>query len=919
MLIFKNTINMKKIFTFLAALLVTTAAFGQNYCIMVNGQTTYAAEYTGEVEGGFTQYLAHVPLVQGDTCMIFDQDNMTAWISTIEESSVSGVVSGQFSYLCTSTGCYDFYVKLQYLNDRVYIGAGTDCTGDVPVEEPQYSVCVNDQFMRIENADGYNVALFDSTGLMIDLVLGQQDGYGVIYDMTGLETGRYTLMIGNNSYIFDHNLPLQISTAQQEGSNCTSYYVYSETYIDPDQVYIYNCSFLTHAGLVQWDGLSVNDCDSTVVFNLMYNLDDPTEEEPRSVTITMQSAGGATDVLHLIEGENFTSGFDQGYDVQKVMNTAEDGGVVNIYAVMADGTKLSTLATNDLSDIQIEAVSSATDSDWTLTFTDVVGKITLHNDAGGASDLTVITDGMTMAYRDLPTQAVMWSFVINYSGALDCEPYESTEQILLRPEEFPYTWEGNEYTEPGQYSVMYTKSDGCDSILNLILDVMIEDSTSIMLTPGVWTTDGARFAAYYWTEVDGEVTRSNWSSFFRETEDTTLYVTNIPTWATKIIFTRFDPTSTHPAWGQDNVWNQTEDLDIDYDSRHYIITGWDTGNWATVCPTDIVEEFEAIICEGDTFFWEMSGRSYYESGAYDYVESQEGECDLWYRLNLTVNKTSRIEEIVSVREDRLPYTWHRQTLTESGDYYDTVRYADMECDSICYTLRFTVTQLPIYTVNVLADHGFVNGTGTYPEGTQISLTAVPDENFEFQMWSDGSTLNPKNFTVMQDTTFRALFFMPEVEQEVVVDSIETNSVTITWDTVPGATLYELTIYKNGKVIAAFQVDKDNNIVNEHFFGPERIIARRDSTGGSSETLQVNIGGLEPGQDYTYSLDALDDDRSYVGAQSGSFTTEEEPIDGLEQLNTQTKSGRARKLLREGCLYIELPNGTTYDAHGQRTL
>lgn len=775
MLIFKNTINMKKIFTFLAALLITAAAYAESYSILVNGTTIYPAEYVGTTETGHTEYLSHVPLVQGDTCLIFDQEQQTAWIPDLDQASVSGIARGTYSYLCTADGCYDFYIKIKYLEDQLYVGTGTNCTGDVPVEEP------------------------------------------------------------------------------------------------------------------------------------------------RSVTITMQSAGGATDVLHLIEGENFTSGFDQGYDVQKIMNTAENGGVVNIYARMSDGTQLSTLATNDLTDIQIEAVSSATDSDWTLTFTDVVGKITLHNDAGGASDLTVITDGMTMAYRDLPTQAVMWSFVINYSGALDCEPYESTEQVLLRPEEFPYTWEGNEYTEPGQYSVMYTKSDGCDSILNLILDVMIEDSTSIMLTPGVWTTDGARFAAYYWTEVDGEVTRSNWSSFFRETEDTTLYVTNIPTWATKIIFTRFNPTSTHPAWGQDNVWNQTEDLDIDYDSRHYIITGWDTGNWATVCPTDIVEEFEAIICEGDTFFWEMSGRSYYESGAYDYVESQEGECDLWYRLNLTVNKTSRIEEIVSVREDRLPYTWHRQTLTESGVYYDTVRYADMECDSICYTLRFTVTQLPIYTVNVLADHGFVNGTGTYPEGTQISLTAVPDENFEFQMWSDGSTLNPKNFTVMQDTTFRALFYMPEVEQEVVVDSIETNSVTITWDTVAGAVLYELTIYKNGKVIADFQVDKDNNIVNEHFFGPERIIARRDSTGGSSETLQVNIGGLEPGQDYTYSLDALDDDRSYVGAQSGSFTTEEEPIDGLEQLNTQTKSGKARKLLREGCLYIELPNGTTYDAHGQRTL
>ena len=192
--------------------------------------------------------------------------------------------------------------------------------------------------------------------------------------------------------------------------------------------------------------------------------------------------------------------------------------------------------------------------------------------------------------------------------------------------------------------------------------------------------------------------------------------------------------------------------------------------------------------EAEAFIWR--GEEFKEAGTYDFTVQYHGSsCDSVYRVQITENSTSYVEEIVSVREDRLPYTWHRQTLTESGVYYDTVRYADMECDSICYTLRFTVTQLPIYTVNVLADHGTVNGTGTYPEGTQISLTAVPDENFEFQMWSDGSTLNPKNFTVMQDTTFRALFYMPEVEQEVVVDSIETNSVTITWDTVAGAVLY----------------------------------------------------------------------------------------------------------------------------------
>ena len=167
---------------------------------------------------------------------------------------------------------------------------------------------------------------------------------------------------------------------------------------------------------------------------------------------------------------------------------------------------------------------------------------------------------------------------------------------------------------------------------------------------------------------------------------------------------------------------------------------------------------------------------------------------------------------------------------------------------------------------------------------------------------------------MQDTTFRAHFYMLEVEQEVVVDSIETHSVTITWDTVAGAVLYELRIYKNGELVVTLQVDKDNNIIDASFAGPERIIARKDSTGGSSETLQVNVGGLEPGQDYTYSLDALDDDRSYVGAQSGTFTTEEEPVDRLDALFDDRRTA-PRKLLRDGRLYIEMPDGRLYDARG----
>ena len=320
---------------------------------------------------------------------------------------------------------------------------------------------------------------------------------------------------------------------------------------------------------------------------------------------------------------------------------------------------------------------------------------------------------------------------------------------------------------------------------------------------------------------------------------------------------------------------------------------------------------QGVICEGETFTWhnrQLTKQSIY----YDTLQTIAG-CDSICILNLTVNPSYLIEEIVSVREDKLPYRWQGRVLTEAGNYvaeYESVH----GCDSII-TLQLMVTALPIYTVNVLADHGHVNGTGTYPEGTHITLMAVPDEGFEFQMWSDGTTTNPKEFTVMQDTTFRALFFMPEVEQEVTVDSIETNSVTIIWDTVPGAVLYELRIYKNGELVVTYEVDPDNNIVGEHHVGPDRLVARRDSTGGSSETLQVEVGGLDSGQDYTYSLDALDDDRSYVGAQSGSFSTEEEPIDALDTLFDKQRQTGARKLLIDGHLYIELPDGTRYSPEG----
>ena len=67
---------------------------------------------------------------------------------------------------------------------------------------------------------------------------------------------------------------------------------------------------------------------------------------------------------------------------------------------------------------------------------------------------------------------------------------------------------------------------------------------------------------------------------------------------------------------------------------------------------------------------------------------------------------------------------------------------------------------PIYTLSVIAgENGSVNTdvSGQYREGETITLTATPDEGYQFDQWSDGTTENPYVLTITGDTTLTATF------------------------------------------------------------------------------------------------------------------------------------------------------------------
>ena len=123
---------MKKIVTLFAAICCAVMMFGQSYGILVNGNTYFAGEPAGQFEG-FTQYLAHVQVNAGDYCQIYDATYEASWVVTLNTSSVSGFTLNNDRYDVTVSGCYDFYIKIKYQQDELYIGNGSDCGSGTPI------------------------------------------------------------------------------------------------------------------------------------------------------------------------------------------------------------------------------------------------------------------------------------------------------------------------------------------------------------------------------------------------------------------------------------------------------------------------------------------------------------------------------------------------------------------------------------------------------------------------------------------------------------------------------------------------------------------------------------------------------------------------------------------------------------------
>ena len=98
----------------------------------------------------------------------------------------------------------------------------------------------------------------------------------------------------------------------------------------------------------------------------------------------------------------------------------------------------------------------------------------------------------------------------------------------------------------------------------------------VFLVPGVWASDGARFAVY-------ETATETWTNMTPVTGEFGLYSAEVS--SSKIIFARMNPSTSANNWN--NKWNQTADLVVPSDDKNcYYITDWEKGEWRAYTPIE---------------------------------------------------------------------------------------------------------------------------------------------------------------------------------------------------------------------------------------------------------------------------------------------------------------------------------------------
>jgi len=591
-----------------------------------------------------------------------------------------------------------------------------------------------------------------------------------------------------------------------------------------------------------------------------------------------------------------------------------------------------------------------------------------------------VTDGATVCASELPYAWAGGTFTAagtkthTFKTVQGCDSvvtftltvlpeYNVTDGVTVCASELPYAWAGGTFTAAGTKTHTFTSVQGCDSVVTFTLTVLPEYNV----------TDGATVCAselpYAWA---GEM--------FTAAGTKTHTFTSVQGCDSVVTFTL----TVLPEYNvTDGAAVCASELPYAWAGETFNAAGTKTHTFKTVQGCDSVVTFtltvlpEYNVTDGVTVCaselpYEWTGEMFTAAGTKTHTFKTVQGCDSVVTFTLTVLPTSEttVEEDVIVTE-----SLHGITYDKTGDVkWDDILTNIAGCDSTVHHIVH-VLPLPEYTLTVVVDrpeYGTVTGSGTYPRGTQVTLTAVPGEYCRFLGWSDGETDVTRLVEVAADMTYTAMFG-PEMysltvgSNDMTVGTVNTSftddeyahGTEITLEAVPetgarfvrwsdGSTVnpYVFTLLSDTWLRAIFvEQDEADAATTVSPSDQEAGLAWQtvpdaelyvftlwldaehvqvvvtltfdadgmplDGEVGSPSAFLCTLLGLNAETSYYYRMRAFGAGGQILDTEEGAFVTDAVPT----ALGTCSGEAPVVKWVRDGQLFI-LRNGVLYDAEGR---
>ena len=147
---------MKKTIIILAALVCSLVLQAASYGILVNGKTYYAGtKNQNPGDPSFEEYMVlGLSLTKDDYCQLYNRVSGDSWVVALDSYSTSDISKSDGKYIIGKTGCYDFYIKLKWEADQLYVGGnatckdlqGEDLSAPTPTCPESYGLLIDGQY-----------------------------------------------------------------------------------------------------------------------------------------------------------------------------------------------------------------------------------------------------------------------------------------------------------------------------------------------------------------------------------------------------------------------------------------------------------------------------------------------------------------------------------------------------------------------------------------------------------------------------------------------------------------------------------------------------------------------------------------------------------------------------------------------------